>query len=1102
MKKKIKKLCRKFLKLVPKKRLTLSLLVAAIALTSTLITFGVKAKYKADYIDDASRRYCAGLLNDLYKDSDVVPKKLEKLYGKAYSTVNPTQKIISQKATQITGRASRRTPPVQMQASFILDFDTYGDSWKNFPTTNGKTGAQARDELKNLSPEIINQIKSVYGEPFKNNKITVVYDQYFEDFNNPNSLNEWKMGNSNAQYRNDLDLIIIGKTSANTLIPSFIHELVHGFNDGNLLVDNYEEGLAESVTKVAAEKMKVGSINQADWSTFFGRDILANPAGLIRTLNNGQIISDRYSAAAKMMYELYSKDNNFYKKYREKLKASPYYASIARNPNQYMAVMITDSACGELTDRSDTNALVPFMRNMQKYLVDSGDNLTLSNNPIFNINPESKLYIDSIYKNNQFYITGSFKYSSVVDILLALYQNQTGDLQHQVHRDKLMNAMNNIKTMDLSLMASAVEQPADRMEINFAYKEQGSSNPKYSQGSTKKITKNAFSNGTAAFSLADAGVKNDFTGTVKVDISSYKKAYRGRPTKDCNWMRVCIFDGIQSNPFDAASTKSFSFNFYKGQLVREIPDVPSSYSVKLNVEDFAQFKNGADTPLGWEKFDPDKAIQEAYVGNANGTGHLIIISKNSNQKDAYIGYLAQDLKPETDYILNWKARAGSALNGNIEIGYITDSGQKFSRLPVPPIRSTQPNQSAYAQHSLYFTTPEKLTYNGKAGVLIALKPLFYSNAARPWIDISGLQLFEKTPPVAALPAPTPTPTPAPAKPSSNFSVEKKITFSDMGIKNSLDNFPLYFTYSDSSLKNVEQGGKVISGKDIAFTDENGKPLDFEIEKYNEKTGTLSAWVTCPKYSSASSIKLVYGKNDINTFLDNRAGVWKNYAGVWHMDNASLSDAASKNLNGKLNEGASSTTGLLGGAVKLNGKTGYVDLGNSDSLRKISGSFTTSFWFKYAGAPSNKSLINTLLNKNYLTGTGYLDPFHFYLYSSENKEKGALSVRTGNKTAEKYLGGSLNFSDQKYHFAAFSFDTNSGIAKMYIDGVEKGSTEVKDFKPATDTDSPLTLGVWYPGYNYFNGIIDEVKISNSAKSGDWVKAEYLNQYSPAKFYSVK
>ncbi|MEK7098193.1 MAG: hypothetical protein AAB906_05085, partial [Patescibacteria group bacterium] len=638
---------------------------------------------------------------------------------------------------------------------------------------------------------------------------------------------------------------------------------VHGFNDGNLLTDYYEEGLAEGVTKVVAEKMKVGSINQANWSTFFGRDILANPAGLIRTLNNDQIVRDRYSAAAKLMYELYSKDNNFYKKYRNKLKTSPYYASISRNPNQYTAVMITDSACGELTDRSDTNRLVPLMKNMQKYLVDSGDQVTLSNNPIFNINPESKLYIDSIYQNNQFRITSTFKYSSIIDVFLAIYQKQTNDLQHQVHRNKLFNAMKNIKTRDLSFMNSVVEQPADRMEINFAYKESGSSNPKYSQGAVKKITKDgAFVNGTANFSLTDAGVKNDFTGIVKVNVDSYKKAYRGRRTDDCNWLRICFTDGIQSNPFDAAATKVFSFNFYKGQLVREIPDIPKDYSLKLNIEDFAQFKNGADTPLGWERFDPDKVIQETYIGNANGTGRLIIISKNSNQKDAYVGYLAQDLKPGTDYILNWKARAGSALNGNTEIGYITDSGQKFSRLPAPPVKSSQPNQSFYTPHSLYFTTPEKLTYNGKSGVLIALKPLFYSNAARPWIDVSGLQLFEKTPPVTAAPAPTPAQAPAPAKPSDKFSVEKKITFTDMGIKNSLDNFPLYFTYSDSSLKNVQQGGKIINGNDIAFTDENGRLLDFEIEKYNEKTGVLSAWIICPKYSTSSGIKLSYGKEGV------------------------------------------------------------------------------------------------------------------------------------------------------------------------------------------------------------------------------------------------
>ncbi len=39
-----------------------------------------------------------------------------------------------------------------------------------------------------------------------------------------------------------------------------------------------------------------------------------------------------------------------------------------------------------------------------------------------------------------------------------------------------------------------------------------------------------------------------------------------------------------------------------------------------------------------------------------------------------------------------------------------------------------------------------------------------------------------------------------------------------------------------------------------------------------------------------------------------------------------------------------------------------------------------------------------------------------------------------------------------------------------------------------------------GYN-FNGIIDEARISNVARSADWIATEYANQSGSTAFYTV-
>jgi hypothetical protein len=40
-----------------------------------------------------------------------------------------------------------------------------------------------------------------------------------------------------------------------------------------------------------------------------------------------------------------------------------------------------------------------------------------------------------------------------------------------------------------------------------------------------------------------------------------------------------------------------------------------------------------------------------------------------------------------------------------------------------------------------------------------------------------------------------------------------------------------------------------------------------------------------------------------------------------------------------------------------------------------------------------------------------------------------------------------------------------------------------------------------GWGWFDGILDEVRISNSARSAFWISTEYNNQNSPATFYSL-
>jgi hypothetical protein len=71
-------------------------------------------------------------------------------------------------------------------------------------------------------------------------------------------------------------------------------------------------------------------------------------------------------------------------------------------------------------------------------------------------------------------------------------------------------------------------------------------------------------------------------------------------------------------------------------------------------------------------------------------------------------------------------------------------------------------------------------------------------------------------------------------------------------------------------------------------------------------------------------------------------------------------------------------------------------------------------------------------------------------------------------------------------------------KVYKDGVA-GSPTARTGNLYTDNTN-IQFGQWGSGFN-FSGSIDEVRISDVARSADWIKTEYNNEHSLSSFYTV-
>ena len=93
------------------------------------------------------------------------------------------------------------------------------------------------------------------------------------------------------------------------------------------------------------------------------------------------------------------------------------------------------------------------------------------------------------------------------------------------------------------------------------------------------------------------------------------------------------------------------------------------------------------------------------------------------------------------------------------------------------------------------------------------------------------------------------------------------------------------------------------------------------------------------------------------------------------------------------------------------------------------------------------------------------------------------------------------TDGLWHLVAMTWDTAAGAdgeMKAYIDGAQVGTTQTALGSWTGDGVMDVCIGAQADDKSLlFNGIIDEVRISDTARSADWIATEYNNQRWPNK-----
>ncbi len=325
---------------------------------------------------------------------------------------------------------------------------------------------------------------------------------------------------------------------------------------------------------------------------------------------------------------------------------------------------------------------------------------------------------------------------------------------------------------------------------------------------------------------------------------------------------------------------------------------------------------------------------------------------------------------------------------------------------------------------------------------------------------------------------------------ADYGYRKEITVQANNINSDLTDFPLYvFINNDTDIGEKMQN--TTDYYDLRFTDSNDNILPYEEENMNIADGSATGnyWVKKSLDDiTGSTIYLYYSKSG-DTEGSDTSGVWNsNYKGVWHLNEGDSTDASfyedstSNNNDGQLIDADGDTTqvdGKTGKAINFNGDTDNINLG-SDSSLAITNNMTVEAWVK-ADTLEAETIITARSSAD-----GQTNNWRFLgeVYGDGSGGNWGFRVDPG-FTAESPADTELS-TETWYHLSS---TYNQTTVRLYRDG-ETDGTSAQTF--ALGTSQPIRIAQGVGGaMAYFDGIIDEVRISNTVRSADWIKFSYAN-----------
>jgi len=361
---------------------------------------------------------------------------------------------------------------------------------------------------------------------------------------------------------------------------------------------------------------------------------------------------------------------------------------------------------------------------------------------------------------------------------------------------------------------------------------------------------------------------------------------------------------------------------------------------------------------------------------------------------------------------------------------------------------------------------------------------------------------------------------------SGWNKRVKITIDHLDVTSALTNFPMLVYLSTASGRGSPQDDLSCVFNELQNSDANRKKIAVtksdgitecyvQIERWDSAIEKAWLWVKVPSVSNTSDtdLYLYYDKDHAdNTAYVGDTGstpaqtVWDaNFHGVWHLSEnpggtaPQMNDSTSYGNHGTTSGPMASgdqVAGVVDGSLNFSSGTGatpdkWTNCTKSSSLNMGSGDLTLETWFRVKPGANVK---NGQPNSGPFAGKGSIGTNgkrYMLMIFETGQIDGGIDDDTVPKNVTSTAGG---YDDNAWHYAAVVRGGN--YLRLYVDGSEVPNSPV-DITGYGSIDDPYSFKIAATKNRanqgdpneFCNATIDEVRISNTARTAAYVKASY-------------